>query len=350
MNKNVLSSISFVTVFVLILMVMPATHDGVSEAEAYMTTDPLSPLRIQTRPTFPKPGENVQLSLQAGSMNLSSALITWRVNGTVVMQGHGASSYTLQTSLVGSTYTIEVTAQSPSGATLSGFINISVSDIAVVWEGSTYTPTLYKGRPMYSAGSLARVMAMPTVLDPNGRVYSPDDLTYRWYVGGSRVAAHEGKGRYSVDLASDRPMQSIAALVHVFDPAGNERIRQSFNIPVRSPNLLYYVNDSTFGLLLERSLEGSYSMQQKEEVITAEPYHMNVRSRNDQGLRYEWKVGGNEVQAMGSILLSSEGTSVGSSRVTTRVVSSSQFLQSAQNELLVRFNDIDVSGPITTPL
>ena len=350
MNKSPLGLTSFAAAFLLFLLVLPTMRGEIAVADAYMTTDPLSPLRIETRPQYPRPGEGVQLRLQAGSMNLSNAIITWRVNGQVVMQDHGARSYTLVAGPAGSRYTIEVTARSPSGTTLTGTLRLSVSDIAVVWEGNTYTPTLYKGRPLYTAGSFARVMAMPTVLDQNGRIYAPEELRYRWHIGGSRVPTHEGLGRYAVDLVGDRPLQSIKGIVHIFDPAGSERVRHSFTIPIQSPKLVYYVNDSTFGLLLERALGRSFGMQRQEEIITAEPYFMSARNRNSDVLKYEWKVGGREVQALGSILLSSEGSSPATSLVTTRVVSSSQFLQSAQNQVSIRFNDIDVTGPITTPL
>lgn len=350
MQKGTLSSITVVGALFLMMFGVSLPNINSETANAYVTTDPLSPLNIQARPPFPKPGDTVQLSLQAGTINLSHALITWRVNGQVVMQNHGARQYILEIGPAGSVYDITVTARSPEGTTVSGSHRITVSDIAVVWEGNTYTPLLYKGRPLYSTNSMVRAMAIPTVLDTNGREYSPDELTYRWHVGGSRVPTHEGRGKYWVDITGSRPLQSAQAIVYVFDPSGNERIRQSFSVPIQSPRLVYYVSDSVFGLILERALVGSYSMPGREEVIAAEPYYMEAYTRNDQTLQYEWKVGGRDVPAMGSILLSSEGTSAGTSRISTRVISTSHFLQSAQNELSIRFNEVDVNTPITTPL
>ncbi len=334
-------------VLLLSLLVLFSVH----EAYALESAQSLGSSDITLTPQYPQANESVRATVETSYVNLNTALITWKENGTVVQQGYGVRDYQFDTGAIGSRSVLEVTAVAPNGRSVHSQEVVLVSDVALVWEGETYTPPLYKGRALVPAGAAVRLLALPTIPKTDGSLYTNDELTYEWSINGAYAPSEVGRGLESVTLSTPQPFDAFRVGIKIRDPAGEVRVLRTFDVPRSSARLLYYIDSPLFGILHEQALGRTYSMSSQQEVLVVEPYFIETDSRAGKNVVYEWTIGGQEIPARGSIVLAPQGSAASTARVVTRVNNSETSFQSAQQETTIRFNaHTDSNGVQTTTL
>jgi hypothetical protein len=95
---------------------------------------------LKISPEYPLPETEVSASFHAPSLDLTTSLITWRLNGSIVQQAYGKSTVKFTVGKIGDIYKISVFAKDAKGKMASKSKILQVGDVSMLWEGNTYTP------------------------------------------------------------------------------------------------------------------------------------------------------------------------------------------------------------------
>lgn len=331
---------------VLPILVCACLYFFVMTHDAFAQTTPVS---IEVSPRYPTPGETVRAKFYAPSLDRDTSLIAWNLNGEVLQQEYSGTELTFTAGEVGQVLVLSVTAEDAKGKRVSGEVTLYVSDIVLVWEGKTYAPPFYQGRPMHSPGASVSFVALPTVVDSKGNVYKNDDLIYLWYTTKSSVPTISGKGKHSVVLQNDQPFTTFSVRLEIKDPQGTMRIQKHYAIPTEQPKVLLYEDVPLVGVRYDRAIGKTFGIFDRETTVVAEPYHISATSRTDTILNYAWTIAGETYTKPGSIALGSDGVGYGSTYVSLVIKNTKFWAQSARADVQVDFGKNEAWGSDVNP-
>ena len=167
-----------------------------------------------------------------------------------------------------------------------------IMDLALTWSAKTYVPKWYKGKPLPSASSIARVTAVPNVVI-DGRRLGPKELIFTWDLGIQRGAV-SGPGEDSVELqVSDIPNNGYRIYVTVEDL--EKRVQQGAARTVRPllPKLVTYALSPLGGVEPRSSLKTAIIKEHEARDFVAEPFFFPITTKKE--LAFKWLTGPFEV-------------------------------------------------------
>jgi peptide methionine sulfoxide reductase MsrA len=292
---------------------------------------------IETNPQNPTPDETVTASINTYTVDMDTALVTWKLNGQTVLQGYSESQYEFKVGEVGETYTLSVYIEDGNGKKVSANTTIHVSDATIIWEAKTYTPPFYKGRALQSPGSEITIAVLPHVVDSKGNEYKKEDLSYVWRFGKSIKIEQSGKGKHSISITNPKPFELFSAYVEVKDPQGNIRVGKKVEVPTVAPILLLYQDTPYVGIEYASALTSTFVMPENDATIIAEPYYMSTDTRIGTNLEYLWTMDLETFTTPGSISFGSEGNGTGSSKLSLLIKNKDFWLQNGRFDTVVQF-------------
>src|SRR3989344_1532512 len=96
---------------------------------------------------------------------------------------------------------------------------IPSNTVDLIWEGETYVPTLYAGRPLPTPGNLVRVVAIPNVVISGQRLRA-DQLIFTWVKDFNPIQSASGQGKDVLEYRADSGGAPSIVSVEVSIPAG----------------------------------------------------------------------------------------------------------------------------------
>lgn len=151
-------------------------------------------MSIKLDPPLVQLNKRISVELKSPALDVSTALIVWKLDGVVLGQGIGATETSI-TLTKRSPSMLEVTVVERDGTESKLTQTIQASDVDIVWEGLSYTPPFYEGRALAAAGG--RVVATAI---PHTTLGSADTLIYTWYQDGKALGKQSGFGKSSVQI------------------------------------------------------------------------------------------------------------------------------------------------------
>ena len=299
-----------------------------------------APIQYVVDSETPGAHEAVSIIVQGVGSFLGSANITWSKDGAVVKEGVGERTYSFTTGALGERTSVHVAIDSSQGFFTKTF-NFSPSRINLVWEAYTTTPTLYRGKALYSAGSDYKVVALPTVYSGGSRV-AASALSYQWFYRDTAVPEASGLGRNVFVRTGDQlqPGEDIAVEVYYgVDKVG----RAELFVPAAQPFILLYQRDALRGVLYDTALPAAISLVGKEITIRAEPYYFSAATAKAGLIPFVWILNDTETagpdSAQGILTLRQTGSGKGSASVGVSMQNNNpeQLVQSAQASLQLVF-------------
>jgi len=236
-------------------------------------------------PEYPSPYSEVNVSLDAYSMDISGATVLWYINGTERLDARNARNITLTTSDLNDKQTVLVKIQPPNSPTLSLTRTITPSVVDVVLESQTYVPAFYKGRALPSSESVVRAIAV-THTSPS---VSPSSLTYEWMQGETVLFGGPIKGKYVADLTMSR-FDDDYIRVRVTNSSGNVVGGKTMLLTPVEPELHFYEENPLRGLS-GKAIKDSLILIGDETTIHAEPYFMTTKLAS-RTVKFDWTIGG----------------------------------------------------------
>jgi hypothetical protein len=253
-------------------------------------------LSFSLSPRFPAAGQTVHISLQSFLYDLDASSIVWSEDGTVIQQGDGLRSITVQAGPLGSARTIEARITGASGSA-SARVTIAPASLDLLWEAASYTPPFYKGRALPSAGGGVRIAAIPHLVRANGTAVPPADIVFTWRKDGQLLDEASGRGKASAAVDGPTLFGSEAITVNAASADGTLQAEAILRLSDTKPQIALYEDHPLFGMRFGQALGSSSFIPDNEMTFAAIPYFAPVQNTADRGLEYSWTVNGQPVAA-----------------------------------------------------
>ncbi len=301
----------------------------------------------------PKPGESVDISVQGYSFDLNSASIVWVVNGKTHSQGIGLKKITVIMPKIGTSLEVDVIVRSSEGREVRKSLSLKSGSVDIIWETRGYTPPFFKGKLPLAYQNSVHVVAVPHLSKDGITEIDPKTLVYQWKMDGKYVENGQGYGKQSVDIQLDVIPKPLELEVQVYTREQTQSTSGSISIEPGNPSVLFYEDNSLYGLLFNKNLTGKVSLRNEEMRVRAVPFGFNVNLQNDLN-NYGWSI--NNVDQPNllknqSITIRTKGDTEGSSNIALDIRNQRSILQGARGEFTIYFSkkpidDEESSDPI----
>lgn len=236
---------------------------------------------IELSPQYPEPNQEIKASLNAYSLDTTGATITWYLDEIEQPEAKNARSFTFLAGSKGGVLTLRVVANLKNGQTLNLTETIAPSRVDIIVEADTSVPNHYQGRPLPSAGSMMRIIAIP---DTN---LNPNELTYSWQVDNKPLYGGPIVGKNVATFETPKKPR-VLVRVNVSDSSGRTVARKLTEIEIAEPEILFYENNPLRGLS-NMTLRNPTLLISSEITVRGEPYYLDSTIFSNDPL-IEWKL------------------------------------------------------------
>ena len=248
-------------------------------------------LSITTTPTFPAAEEMVTVSLSGYAVDIDRSLVVWYVDEKEVKRGPGLRTLEVQAPSLGSTKTIRVVAEEPSGILAAGEATLRPASVTLLWEADSYTPPFYRGRALPGSESPIRAAAIPN-LRRGATLIPTDEIIFTWLRDGARFTS--GRGLSSVTFAGPSLFDTDRITVVAESLDGTIVARNEIILRGADPKIELYEHHPLFGTLYHRAFVGTVMNRESEQKFAAVPFFASYPPR-DPRLTYTWSVNATDI-------------------------------------------------------
>lgn len=298
----------------------------------------MSDLAITIFPEYPKPGEEVYVSLENHSTDLRTAHIKWSVNGKLIEEGVGLKEMVITAGEAGLDTVIDIDITTRNGQTYFDGITLRPAEVILLWQTDGSVPPFYNGKAPYIMGAEITFTAIPEFFK-NGSRINPNELLYTWKRSGSTITSASGYGKTTYKTSSTsyiRNGQDISVEVS----APNETIagKASVFVPSSATQIIFYENHPLYGITFNKALANNVIMNENEITVLASPYFFSPAENPTNPILSNWKVNGDDALGYGNkkeITLRKINNQTGSSVLSFSIKHPSATFQNAMRSLRV---------------
>ena len=298
-----------------------------------------SSISVNMAPENPNPYENVNITLSSYASNLDSVLITWSVDGKIVISKIGQKSFSLNAPAANAEVMVLATIFLPDGEIEKRLI-IRPAVMTLLFQATdSYVPPFYRGKALPTADSEIKIVAMPEIRSSSG-FYNSKNMTYSWKKDYTNMQEESGYGKnffiYVNDYLDDSSNISVVA------STVDQRYSSGANITVGTsePKIVFYKNDNELGTIWERELPSRHTIQ-NDEIILAAPYFVSPKDLRNPRLVWSWFINDTQI-ALQNLqknlmpLKAQEGIS-GTSKVKLKIENMDRIFQTTSKEINIEF-------------
>lgn len=325
---------SKITILFLGFLLVPT----LSFAQTFGASTFANELGVEIIPTYPKPNQNVSISLTLYSGDLNSADITWYQNGKNVLSGKGEKRYSFKMGPAGTETDIEIRIKLMGGSSFTKTFTLGGADVDLVWEASTYTPPFYKGKAMHGFQGYLKVVAMPDFIR-NGSRISPKNLIYEWSNSTSVYEDQSGYGRDTLVLNGSLLGREEQVDVLVTDPTTNLVATDFIIINPIEPEIIFYENSPYYGPIFDKAIRG-LELEAEETQILAAPYNLSKEPLGK--LVYDWRLNGvsvPELKNSRTAIFKKPEEGSGQSAISLSIENLNRILQQGSGQVNIQFKN-----------
>ncbi|MES2134737.1 MAG: hypothetical protein V4449_00650 [Patescibacteria group bacterium] len=242
-----------------------------------------SELEIGVNPAHPRPGSQVTLTVSDPGREVGTTAYVWSLNGEVVDQGIDHTSIAIILDGLGTTETIRVIAVENNSARADGITIIRPASVDILWEGNTYTPALYIGRPLPNGHSSVTLMAIPHLVI-NGAEAPSNALVYSWKVNNVPLQKQSGYGKWSAVVTAPSFGGAFTVSVVVSTQDGSIAGEQSLTVQPQTPSLVIYEDAPLLGVRFDKAHTALFPLTGDEVSFVA--YPLSIENTGD--VSYTW--------------------------------------------------------------
>lgn len=248
-------------------------------------------INVEIIPQTPGPNEDTEVTIVSYVYDLSRSKISWYINDALKTSGIGQKTFNFTTGGVGSVSKVRYSITTPNGVVFGDTIPFSPGEVSLIWESLGYTPPFYKGKSLFSFEGTARIVAVPNIQAPNGTKYKPGELVYTWKRGSGTDTLASGYGKNVFYFNGDIIARPSEIQVEVTDLKNISHAEGSVTINAVQPELHVYEDNSSLGILFNKSITDRFNMLESEASFVAEPFYYNDPDKEGE---YVWSVNGSD--------------------------------------------------------
>ncbi|MBP7832004.1 MAG: hypothetical protein KA028_03260 [Candidatus Pacebacteria bacterium] len=293
-------------------------------------------INVDLIPEVPGPNQNVKINLSSYATNINKATITWTLDGKQSLSGVGKTSFTFTTGEVGSKTEIGIAIIVEEGSRVDKIITIQPSQVDILWEAAdSYVPPFYKGKALPIQESKVRVVALP--IERDGSV-QPATKVYNWKKNYVLDQSNSGYGKYSFIVKNSYLDQKDTVSVSTSSQSG-AGTTGSLTLEYIKPKILVYEKNSAYGLLLNKQLNGGFSLGNGEITISAEPFYFSKYKNTvvEKNMEYKWNINSKIVAPTGkpNVMTLRGSTEPGTANISISITNISTLFQEARQNLSI---------------
>lgn len=266
---------SFATFFLCV----PTTH--AQSADAILALDP----------SFPEPGEQVHVSLDAYSMDTAGAQIAWYLDGVELTSFKNARSMTILAPEIGATRELRAVILKDGFIPVSATQNLTSSEVDIVLEAQTYIPQFYQGRALPSRNVPIRAVA---IID-DGSKHNPSEYSYEWKYNQEVLLGGAVRGQQAVVLPMAQ-YQDDYLTVTVINSQGRAVGSKAIALVPADLDLQLYEHVPLRGES-RRTINDSFTLVGDETSFYAEPYFANT-DKTFKNVTFDWQINGQKISSL----------------------------------------------------
>ncbi|MES2213827.1 MAG: hypothetical protein V4465_00325 [Patescibacteria group bacterium] len=202
-------------------------------------------------------------------------------------------------------------------------------DVDLLWQGTGYTPSFYKGRDLWATQGQIVFTAIPHV--------SGGSVIYRWRKNGEVLGSVSGTGRNSLTLADSIFSKPITVGVEIVDANDSVLAERSVTLVPRAPKLLIYEDNPLYGLMTHHEVGASFVLREREVSFAAIPLFFSVHSRDSEFLKYSWTNNGSVLAQNGNRVTFRTPDGEGEAAIDVQVKNTNKIAQDTSDLFTVQF-------------
>lgn len=319
---------------------------GVFAIPAFAQITPGERLGIQASPETPGPFEQVTLQLSGYGIDIDRLHTSWYVNDKLELAGIGKKKFSFTTKGVGSISTIRVLVRSGTAGVITKTIVFSPAEVDLLWEAiDSYTPPFYRGKALATPQATIAVTAIPNMTVPGKSALGIKDVVYKWKRNFSYADFYDqsGYGNNYVFFKKDPLKKTDTITVEASSFDGTLKTVKNIDLPSYDPKVILYEHRPLEGIRYEHAVDNTFTMQNKEVLISAEPYFFSIKDKDSGSVSYEWLLDNKQVvdtesDKKSELALRTEGGS-GKALVVLRVKHATKILQFLEQSFTINFGE-----------
>lgn len=252
-------------------------------------------LVLEVSPLNPLPGDSTRVSARSLLLDLSTLEVEWYVNGTKVNRGVGLSHVDTTAGPLGSEVVITAAVFEDGYERIRQDVYIRPTELDVLWDSDSYTPPLYRGRALPTAGTTLYFEAVPRFMRRDRSLMPLNDIVFTWRKDGYVVAEASGRGKSKATFESSGLSGISTIAVDARSVDGSLANSASVRIPSTEPMLVLYEDHPLFGVMYHAATPERSFHSEVELTFAAVPYFAAVPRADDPRLQYEWRVNGTPI-------------------------------------------------------
>lgn len=246
---------------------------------------------ITSDPQYPKPNEEVTLTLNTHGTDISGGIILWYIDGQKQNIYTDQKNIALDAGTFGTETHVAAVLESSRGNKTTEY-TVSPRVVDIIIESNSSVPPWYRGAALPSEGSTFSAGTIYHTTNNNG------PYTYIWELGSSRPIIKTGQY-----VTFHTPKYDTTLFLTIKDSAGNRIARGNTEITKYTPFITLYRGGSY------HAIPENYYPQSDTETYRAEIFHLAANTTDTR-----WEINGTPVDAASgrTLTLQNLRTSVGS--------------------------------------
>lgn len=242
----------------------------------------------QARPTFSfsvvpenyKANEKITISITSYSIQLDKQNIIWSVDNTVILEGKGKKSISVQAPANGAEKEVVVTVENGDSVVEQTFTLRSSTLQTYVESIDGYTPPWYRGRSSVAEESVVKIVAIPTSFP---LIDGDASTVYTWSKNGAKDNAQSGTGRqaYVFKLSPFNNAEEVTIKTLGFE--------ENIVVAPQATQIGMYEYSPLIGTRFNAALRGNLTLNKQDVTFEVVPWFM---SGNRTNLKTIWSVNG----------------------------------------------------------
>ncbi len=276
----------------------------------------------------------VEIEAEMYGTPIKNATFVWLVNNREVLKGVGESKLNFVLSEKSRVVVKIITGE---GNIVTNTWNFNPKDTTIIWEAKTYTPPFYRGKALYSPESTLVLNAIDlTAKNPLTNTYN----NYIWKIEGEVKGDLSGVGKntyiYKGDLLMQEPLfQVTTSPISTYNKqnADVEDALASLRVQTLKTEIFTYENEPLLGVLFNKQLGSSYTLDKEESGLVSYPIYFGVPS--SLAVKYKWYANDELVSQDNNSLFFKKTRSNEQSRLSIDIENPSSLLQTADISYII---------------